>query len=166
MFLTAIEAYRERYMGTIQLLSNLRVGPFLKWELKAWSEVHTGSDYIRESRTFSWHQGIMTCGDAKWAGHESKSQLWGARRSLLQNKKCGRRIKDFKHSKQHVRLLCSLTSLASTKFNKFRQLVKTSEPIRSQRCLQQLLFQIKQTAMKVLSSYPKEDYSKIWSIYS
>lgn len=30
MFLTAIEAYR----GTIQLLSNLRVGPFLKWELK------------------------------------------------------------------------------------------------------------------------------------
>lgn len=34
MFLTAIEAYRERYTGTIQLLSNLRVGPFLKWELK------------------------------------------------------------------------------------------------------------------------------------
>lgn len=34
MFLTAIEAYRERYTGTIQLLSNLRVCPFLKWELK------------------------------------------------------------------------------------------------------------------------------------
>lgn len=34
MFLTAIEAYREWYTGTIQLLSNLRVGPFLKWELK------------------------------------------------------------------------------------------------------------------------------------
>lgn len=34
MFLTAIEAYRERYTGTIQLLSNLRVGPFLKLELK------------------------------------------------------------------------------------------------------------------------------------
>lgn len=48
MFLTAIEAYRERYTGTIQLLSNLRVGPFLKWELKP--EVYTQEVITSESQ--------------------------------------------------------------------------------------------------------------------